>query len=114
MTKDVVSRRSLLVGSSGLMRRLSFIATRALPKSFIVFNLTLFDRPVVKDFSDCDVGNLLLLDDGGLVSGEMSEAGDDDWMVDEMCDLGAFLIEEPTAVVCDDPISVEESAQRLS
>ena len=107
MTIDVASRRSLLVDSSGLIRRLSFIATRALLRSFIVFILTFLDRPATVDFSDWDAASK----DGF----EWQDTPDDEWAEDEVDIFWAFLPEELTAVVFEfvgsDPISVDDGAK---
>ena len=116
MTIDVASWQSLLVDSSGLTSKLSFTATRAWPRSFIIFNLTFLDRPAAKKISNWDVGSLLMIDDG-FEPWETSEMGDDEWVVDDLCWSETFFTDELKMVVFNpvrpvDPISVDNGAKR--
>ena len=115
MTIDVTSQWSLLVDSYGLTRRLSFTTTRAWLRSFIIFNLTFFNRPAVNNFLDWDVGSLLMRDDGFKLW-KTPEMGDDEWGVDDLYVWETFFAEELKTVVFDpvrplDPISMGESTK---
>ena len=116
MTINVASQQSLLVDSSGLMSKLSFTATREWPRSFIIFSLMFLDRPAANNFSNWDVGSLLMIDNG-FKPWETSEIGDDKWAVDDLCQSETFFADELKTVIFNpvrpvDLISVDNGAKQ--